>query len=50
MSKLLTIFNRSPAKQGDDYQFTIPRNMIKEGIIDPDGFYEIRVFIFDLDK
>lgn len=50
MSKLLTIFNRKPAKSGDDYNFKIPREMIKENIIDPNKLYEIRIHEFDVEK
>jgi len=45
-----TIFNGKPAKQGNYYHFTIPIDMIKNGIIDPEKFYEIRVFVFDESK
>lgn len=45
-----TIITRKPAKQGDDYLFKIPRKMIKSGIIDPDKFYELRIFEFDESK
>lgn len=50
MSILKTIFNRQPAKRGKQYHFEIPKKLIDKGVIDPDTFYEIRVYIFDLDK
>jgi len=45
-----TIINGKPAKQGNYYHFTIPIEMIKKGIIDPDKFYELRIFVFDDSK
>ncbi len=45
-----TIFNRKPAKMGSSYIFTIPKQMIDEGVIDPEAFYEIRVKKFDTGK
>ena len=46
--KFLTVFNRKPAKNGDHYHFTIPKKMIEKGIVDPEEYYEIRVYKFDV--
>ena len=43
----ITIFNRKPSKAGEEYFFKIPRSSIREGIIDPEKTYELRVFDFD---
>lgn len=48
--EFITIFNRKPAKMGKEYIFKIPRDMINEGVIDPDKFYEIRIFEFNDSK
>lgn len=37
------IFYRSPAKHGPYFIFQIPNNLIKEGLIDTDGTFEIKV-------
>ena len=40
-------FIRSPAKHGkDDYVFTIPREYLRKGLIDPELKYKITVKIF----
>ncbi len=45
-----TVFTRKPAKQGKQYFFTIPKEMIEKGIIDPQGFYEVWIKEFDESK
>jgi len=45
-----TVLTEKPAKQGGYYHFNIPSKMIKNGIIDPEKFYEIRIFEFDDSK
>ena len=45
-----TVFNRKPVKIGAQYHFSIPRNMIRNGIIDPDKYYEIWIKEFDETK
>ena len=42
--QLVTIFMRQPAKSGDDYDFRIPRDRIKLGLIDPSKHYEVRIY------
>lgn len=42
---LITTLIRKPAKQGDDYHFSIPRDDINLGIIDPNQHYELEIYI-----
>ena len=48
--EFVTVFNRKPAKMGEDYIFKIPRGSIRDGIIDPNKKYELRIFVFDDNK
>lgn len=45
--EFITVFNRKPAKMGEEYFFKIPRSSIRNGVIDPERLYELRIFIFD---
>lgn len=44
---LVTIVRKKPAKKGDDYHFSISREMIRTGTIDPSKTYELKIFEID---
>jgi len=43
----ITVITRKPAKQGNVYHFSIPQEMINKNIIDPNKYYELRVYVFE---
>jgi len=42
--EFITVFNRKPSKAGEEYFFKIPRSLIRDGVIEPDQLYELRIF------
>lgn len=41
LKKSVITFERKPSKQGDDYFFKIPRNYIRNNLINPEKIYNI---------